>query len=333
MLGSPHGSSPASPFNPRPGLTSYSPGQSGRGLGGHGARQPGMGGRVPIGAAAYDRTNNSSSSNHLQSPPDNGHLGGPHSYSQPEIHDMAKAHGGDGQDGDSGRDTREAYGNEGLGQQGVDPTANGMGKPVLQRAWSDGAEQVGINRRVEDPRDRLQGFKEEDERYGAQDADSRGRRVESDRGDVRGHANNQAEDLERPFAMASPAFLRIAYWPRSCAHTPETIFDAPLVCGSISGLCDRGHRPISGWQDYDHPQGLPILGSRRACYPPRRGSTKQGAALYRQRRDWSTSSYASRTDIRGRPEARAGGVTRGPRRTQAQVARRYPSCRWRDDLL
>jgi hypothetical protein len=216
-LGSPHGSSPASPFNPRPGFTSYSPGQSGRGLSGHGGRQPGMGsgGRVPIGAAAYDRVNNPGSSNHLQSPPDNSHLGGPHSYSQPEIHDMARAHGAEGQDGESGRDPRKPYGNEGLGHQGNRPTPNGMNKPVLQRAWSDGPEQVGNNRRVEDPRDRMQGFKEEDERYDAQNSDSRGRRVESDRGDVRGHANNQAEDLERPFATVSLAFLRVA--PRLCS--------------------------------------------------------------------------------------------------------------------
>jgi hypothetical protein len=65
----------------------------------------------------------------------------------------------------------------------------------------------------------MQGFKEEDERYDAQNSDSRGRRVESDRGDVRGHANNQAEDLERPFATVSLAFLRVA--PRSylCSHS------------------------------------------------------------------------------------------------------------------
>jgi len=83
---------------------------------------------------------------------------------------------------------------------------NWQGKPILQRAWSDGAEHIVANRRVEDPRDRLQGFKEEDERYGMQNTEARGRRIENDRGDVRGRASDQGNDFDRPFITVGSAF-------------------------------------------------------------------------------------------------------------------------------
>lgn len=240
-LGSPHGSSPVSPFNPKSGLTSFSP----RAASGLPARQMGMGGRAPIGASAYDRVNTSDSSQLLQSP-DSSNLGGLHSYSQPEIHDMARAHGNT-QDDAIERDPRGPYGAEALSQQGARPTLNGQGKPVLHRAWSDGAEHFGVDRRTDDARTRLQGFREEDERYDVQNTDSRARRVESDRGDMRGRAGSRATDLERPFAVVSSIHSMNSAWDRRAltyCHVQQSTEQAADYVIAVIGQASVGKTMI-----------------------------------------------------------------------------------------
>jgi len=295
MLGSPHGSSPVSPFNPRPGLTSFSPGRAG------GRHVPsssnGLASRAAINSSAYGRSLNQSGPEYLQNPTNAASLGGPHSASQPEIRGMVQGHQEEHQRMGQNVNDAEAYGPEVRGQKGL--PGNILAKPVLQRAWSDGAEANGIRGRTNENRSRLQQYEEEQsDRAAMSDARATvGSSQAAGEGETgsRMNAESAPHDSERPFAIVS-----VVLW----FQTLNTWIDCQPRSVRKPGcrLCYCRHWPTDGWQDDHHPQSVPLMGVERTRSTTRRRTSKSSPQLYRSGRDGTASAYEGCSDSRDRLE-------------------------------